>query len=74
MSSFRQLNKGPTTIQNKANKYITKLNNLNIIHNLTANNMRTYNSVVPKFYGNPKVYKENTPLRPTVSSINSPTV
>ena len=27
--------------------------------------------VIPKFYGLPKVHKENTPLRPIVSSIGS---
>lgn len=73
-SSFKQINRDPTlTIQNKANKYITQLNNLNIIDDVTAKCMRTYNSVTPKLYGNPKVHKEGAPLRPIVSSINSPT-
>ena len=28
-------------------------------------------ALIPKFYGLPKVHKENTPLRPIVSSIGS---
>lgn len=72
--SFKQINNDPTlTIQNKANKYIAKLSTLNIIDDTTAKNMKTYNSVALKFYGNPKVHKEDCPLRLIVSSINSPT-
>lgn len=71
--SFRQLNSDPTlTLQNKANKYIARLNNLDIIDDVTAKKMKKYNSVPPKLYGNPKVHKEGNPLRPIVSSVNGP--
>lgn len=57
----------------QSKQVLTKVNNLNIIDYFTAKNMRTYNSVAPKFYGNPKVCKDDIPLRPIISSTNSPT-
>ena len=37
----------------------------------TYRRMYPTGAVIPKFYGLPKVHKENTPLRPIVSSIGS---
>ena len=38
---------------------------------ITYRRMYPTGAVIPKFYGLPKVHKENTPLRPIVSSIGS---
>ena len=39
----------------------------------TYRRMYPTGAVVPKFYGLPQIQKQNTPLRPTVSSIGSVT-
>ncbi|XP_045463801.1 uncharacterized protein LOC123673359 [Harmonia axyridis] len=72
--SFRTLRKDPTlTLQTKSNNYIKKLQDLNILSAERAKALKSYNSVCPKIYGNPKLHKRDCPLRPIVSSINSPT-
>lgn len=72
--SFRTLQKDPTlTLQTKSNNYIKKLQDLNILSAERAKALKSYNSVCPKIYGNPKLHKRDCPLRPIVSSINSPT-
>ena len=38
---------------------------------ITYRRMYPTGAVIPKFYGQPKVHKENTPLRPIVSGIGS---
>ena len=41
------------------------------MNDITYRRMYPTGVVIPKFYGLPKVHKENTPLRPIVSSIGS---
>ena len=56
------------------NKLITKLKKIKLdtgLDDSTYRRMYPTGAVIPKFYGLPKVHKENTPLRPIVSSIGS---
>ena len=56
------------------NKLITKLKKIKLdtgLDDITYRRMYPTGAVIPKFYGLPKVHKENTPLRPIVSSIGS---
>lgn len=72
--NFKKVARDPTTtIQNKANKIITTLTNQNIVSKENAKLMKSYNSVSPRMYGNPKVHKENIPMRPIVSDLQGPT-
>jgi hypothetical protein len=68
------LNRDPTsTIQKKNNDLVSSLKKVNAIDADTAKLLTIYNAVAPKFYGLPKIHKTDIPLRPIVSSINSPT-
>ncbi|XP_044755068.1 uncharacterized protein LOC123314022 [Coccinella septempunctata] len=70
---FKLLPRDPTqTIQTQCNKFITRLVEKNYITEQQAKSMKTYNSVAPRIYGNPKVHKPGNPIRPIISSINSP--
>ncbi|XP_044760791.1 uncharacterized protein LOC123318241 [Coccinella septempunctata] len=71
--NFKRLPRDPTqTIQTKCNKYIDRLEKLKYITKEQAKTMKTYNSVAPRIYGNPKVHKNGFPMRPIISSLNSP--
>ena len=43
------------------------------INKIGYDQLRTTHSVAPQLYGLPKIHKENTPMRPIVSCIGSPT-
>ena len=71
---YQKLQRDPTiTVQNKSNSFVKLLKAKNIIDNDDAKSLMKYNSVPSKFYGLPKIHKSNTPLRPIVSTIGSPT-
>ena len=56
------------------NRLITKLKKIKLdtgLDDITYRRMYPAGAVIPKFYGLPKVHKENIPLRPIVSSIGS---
>ena len=58
------------------NKLINKLKKIKLdtrMDDITYRRMYPTGAVTPKFYGLPKVHKENTPLRSIVSSIGSVT-
>lgn len=70
---FKKIHRDPTsTIQNTCNKLVSRLCDKGYITQQHAKEMKTYNSVCPRIYGNPKVHKTNNPLRPIISSTNSP--
>lgn len=46
---------------------------LNQIEEKLKDELTSYNSVAPRFYGLPKVHKKECPLRPVVSCIKAPT-
>lgn len=61
------------TTQKKNNDFISLLKHNDILDEATVKRLTIHNAVTPKFYGLPKIHKVDTPLRPIVSSINSPT-
>ncbi|XP_044757062.1 uncharacterized protein LOC123315438 [Coccinella septempunctata] len=70
---FKKLPRDPTqTLQTKCNKFVNKLEKLKHISKEKAKEMRTYNSVAPRMYGNPQIHKSGYPMRPIISSLNSP--
>ena len=55
-------------------KLLTRLNNNGYLQKKYHNNQLTQtNTVLPRAYGLPKIHKNNTPLRPIISTIGSPT-
>lgn len=72
--SFKVLRGDPTrTVQTKANNYISKLEKYQHLTKEQAKAYKIYNSICPRIYGNPKLHKQDVPLRPIVSGIQSPT-
>lgn len=72
-NTYKQLKSDPTTsYQNKNNTIIKKWVNKKIINENEAKKLLIYNSIAPKIYGLPKLHKTGIPLRPIVSSIQSP--
>ena len=61
------------TIQNKVNGELTKLKNNQKITEEEYKMLRSNKLVTPKFYATIKTHKENFPIRPIVSFIDSPT-
>ncbi|KAJ8023755.1 hypothetical protein HOLleu_36289 [Holothuria leucospilota] len=71
--TYRLLKSDPTTsLENKIRKAIKELKEQNKLNKKPAKQLTPRNSLSPRIYGLPKVHKEGTPLRPIVSSINSP--
>lgn len=72
-TTFHILDKDPTSrFQKMNNNFIEELFKLNIITSVEKVRLKTSVAVVPRLYGLPKIHKENFPLRPICSSINSP--
>lgn len=56
------------------NKKIKNFNNNNYLEfNYDKNGLTQTNTVLSRAYGLPKIHKQNYPLRPIISTINSPT-
>ncbi|XP_076047286.1 uncharacterized protein LOC143028808 [Oratosquilla oratoria] len=60
-------------LQAKVERELKELRENRIINDVEWKKMRPGDSTIPKFYGLPKVHKENIPLRPIVAFRNSPT-
>ncbi|XP_044756970.1 uncharacterized protein LOC123315369 [Coccinella septempunctata] len=60
------------TMEKENNRIIKEWLQENFITAQEGKTMITHNSKIPKIYGLPKVHKENIPLRPIVSFIQSP--
>ena len=61
------------TTVNRINKKLKDLKNHEKIDKPTYDKMRPNEATIAKFYGVPKIHKDNNPLRPTVSLPGSPT-
>ena len=71
-NTYKTIPTDPTT--KLKTRLITKLKKIKLdtgMDDITYRRMYPTGAVIPKFYGLPKVHKENTPLRPIVSSIGS---
>lgn len=70
---YKELKGNPTsTLQQKANKLISKLKTTKKIDDSTAKSLTIYNSVAPRFYTLPKIHKPTLSMRPILSSIDCP--
>lgn len=73
-SVYKVLARDPTqSFQNKNNEVVKLLKDKEYIDPVTARKLTTYKAVAPRLYGLPKVHKQDIPMRPIVSTINSPT-
>ncbi|KAJ8021749.1 hypothetical protein HOLleu_39038 [Holothuria leucospilota] len=71
--TYRPLKRDPTTsLENKIGKAIKELKEQNKLNKKQTTQLTLRNLLAPRIYGLPKVHKEGIPLRPIVSSINSP--
>lgn len=72
MSNFEQLPEDPTVAcQNKNNRLVKMLSKKSYISLLEAKRLKTYTANPPRLFGQIKVHKENLPVRPIVSTINT---
>lgn len=70
---YLPINRDPTfTSQKKVNDLLKTAKYKKHISHTIYKQLVITNSVTPKFYGLPKIHKPNIPLRPIVSSIDSP--
>jgi hypothetical protein len=61
------------TIQRKTNEFISNWVKKSYITNQKGTELHRYNGVISKMYGLPKTHKNDCPLRPIVSCVNSAT-
>ncbi|XP_055714379.1 uncharacterized protein LOC129808618 [Phlebotomus papatasi] len=72
--TYKRIARDPTiTTENMNNTLVKKMHDKKYIDFITKKELTTHNSRAPRIYGLPKTHKENMPLRPIVSCINSPT-
>ncbi|XP_061404410.1 uncharacterized protein LOC133340310 isoform X1 [Lethenteron reissneri] len=70
--SYTKINRDPTNcLATKNNNIITKSTSL--IDQIKQSSLKSSTARPPRFYGLPKIHQIGTPLRPIVSTINSPT-
>lgn len=70
---FKRLGRDPTsTRQNKNNALAKSLFDNNFIDIADKKKLTTYTAVTPRLFGQIKYHKEGNPVRPIVSTINSP--
>ncbi len=71
---YKMLPNNPTELYRKhVLKYCESLSKEDKITKIEQKCLTSHNSRTPILYGAPKIHKENVPLRPIVSSYNSPT-
>lgn len=74
ISTYCKLSRDPTThVEKTVADHIRRLHRLGYIPDKLKDKLLPSYSNPPKMYGLPKVHKKDTPLRPIVSSIGSPT-
>ncbi|XP_044764379.1 uncharacterized protein LOC123320947 [Coccinella septempunctata] len=70
--TYRTLRRDPTAAaQKKLNELLRRLHRLKEITDPQLKHLTIYNSAHPKLYTLPKIHKENIPMRPIVSSVNT---
>ena len=72
--TYTTLKKDPTQkIKRKVLEALKELKNEGVINKPMFERLRPTSSKAPQFYGLPKIHRPETPLRPIVSAIGSPT-
>lgn len=72
-NTYRPIRTDPTDfLQRKNNKLVNELYKNKYIDAYTKNVLICDSGNAPRFYGLPKIHKDNTPLRPICSSMNVP--
>lgn len=72
-NTYREIKRDPTNrLQEKNNKMVQEWMDEHTIDLKSASNLKIRNGIAPKIYGLPKIHKQNIPLRPIVSCIQSP--
>lgn len=72
-TTYEKLDWDPTNrMQNLSNNLIASWIKRQYIDLQTGKDLKRYNSLPPKIYGQSKTHKDNCPLRPVVSCIQSP--
>lgn len=75
MMTYRRLIKDPTSsLQKKNNELVDELHKCNIISVIEKRRLKNDAALAPRIYGLPKIHKEDFPLRPICSSVNSPSI
>lgn len=75
MMTYQRLIKDPTSnLSKKNNELVEELFKNNIISTAEKKCLKTDVAIAPRLYGLPKIHKENFPLRPICSSVNSPSI
>jgi hypothetical protein len=73
-NTYKILGRDPTLrIQRDLNAVLKTTFDKHEINWYQYKNLTTYNAVIPKIYGLPKIHKDNVPLRPIVSFVQTPT-
>ncbi|XP_044760304.1 uncharacterized protein LOC123317760 [Coccinella septempunctata] len=72
-TTYKQIKRDMTiTLEKENNRIIKEWEQKKYITKQDEKTLLTHNSKIPKIYGLPKVHKQNIPLRPIVSCIQSP--
>ena len=72
--TYKILTKNPTHKYNrKITELLKDLKTAKCINKVLFDRLKPSNTKAPRFYGRPKIYKPDMPLRPIVSAIGSPT-
>ena len=73
-NTYKPLAKDPTSaLESKMNSILLDLRRKGRLSDETYHNLRSFAGSVSCFYGLPKIHKPDTPLRPIVSFLSSPT-
>lgn len=72
-SQYQIVSKDPTNkLQKKNNEFVKELYEQEIISQVEGYKLRTNTATAPRLYGVPKIHKDDFPLRPICSFVNSP--
>ena len=74
-NTYTNVNRNPLSkLRLDTKKILNNLNNNEFLsHRYHKNQLTLTNTTLAKGYGMPKIHKENAPLRPIISLVNSPT-
>jgi hypothetical protein len=73
-NTYKIINRDPTLrVQRDLNAVLKTTYDKNEINWYQYNKLTAHNTVCPKIYGLPKIHKDNVPLRPIVSFVQTPT-